>query len=250
MKMPSTHQRGSASVFLLIICVLLLGAALIYRLRIGTQETQQYLRAISQYSNMWHEASAKLNEQKLVNLSLEQDLSNAIDGANTTSNKLRKDLVKISALTNTPPPRLVNQPDPRVAQLQEERDGFSAQVDNLTAAITKLDCELAETQRKLSSSEGDRNALLKDLKRMEAERAKLMHQFNDIALLREQLRKLKAEQAVSRRLEWIRHGLYGNYKGAELLHKSLASALPGAQNYDLNVELRRDGSAKTVPGPQ
>jgi hypothetical protein len=99
---------------------------------------------------------------------------------------------------------------------------------------------LAEAQRKLQASEGDREALLKEFKRLQADRAELMRQFTDVKLVREQLRKLKAEQSISRRLEWLRRGTYGSNKGAELLRKGLASASTRPQNFDLNVDLRRD----------
>ena len=248
MQLRSTHQRGSASVLLLIVC-LVLGAALLYHLRTETKTTKDYLDTICQISNRWHDVSLKLNEQKLVNLSLERDLSEALEGAHGLSNKLRRDFVTtvtIPPAASVPVPR----PDPRLPALEEEKDGLTSQVDNLTGALERLDCELAETQRKLNASEGDRNALLRELKRIEADRSRLMVQFNDIALVREQLRKLKAEQAVNRRLAWIRHDVYGSYKGAELLRKSLASAPASSSAYDLNVEVNRDGAARVVPVSQ
>jgi hypothetical protein len=83
---------------------------------------------------------------------------------------------------------------------------------------------------------------------LQAEKAELERQFNDLAALRDQVRKLKDELSIARRLEWIRRGLYGSEKGAEKLQKGLAS-VPGQTNFDLNVEIRQDGGAKIVQPP-
>jgi len=65
-------------------------------------------------------------------------------------------------------------------------------------------------------------------------------------MMRDQVRKLRDELSIARRLEWIRRGLYGSEKGAEKLQKGLASAGPQT-NYDLNVEVGSDGSVKVIP---
>ncbi len=43
-----------------------------------------------------------------------------------------------------------------------------------------------------------------------AEKAELERQFNDLAVLRAQVSKLKEELSVARRLEWIRQGLFAS----------------------------------------
>lgn len=250
MESLSTRARVSAFLILFVFALCLgLGAGLLYRHSAATQERQQYLATINQLSNAWHDACFKLDEQKLVNLSLERDLSTAIENAISYSNRLNTvsaESVKTSPARDAASPKS-GQPDPKVAELQDERDGLTAKLDGLASAMAKLDCDLAETQRKLEASEGDREALLQELKRIEADRTRLMRQFNDLALVRAQLRKLKAEQVVSRRLEWIRRDMFGSYKGGELLRKGLVSAAPASQNYDLNVEVRRNEGARAVP---
>ena len=82
-----------------------------------------------------------------------------------------------------------------------------------------------------------------------AEKAELERQFSDLALLRDQIRKLKDELSIARRLEWIRRGLYGpEPKGTEKLQPGFA-APAGGTNFDLNVEIRQDGGAKVLPPP-
>jgi hypothetical protein len=98
----------------------------------------------------------------------------------------------------------------------------------------------------LEASEGDREFLLKELKRLQAEKSDLERQFNDLAMLRDQVRRLRDELSVSRRLEWIRRGLYGSLKGGELLRKGFASASNTQTNFNLDVEIKRDGSATVL----
>jgi hypothetical protein len=83
---------------------------------------------------------------------------------------------------------------------------------------------------------------------LQAEKAALERKFNDLAVLRDQVRKLKDELSVARRLEWIRRGLYGDTRGAEKLQRNMA-AQAGQTNFDLNVEVRQDGGAKAVTNP-
>jgi hypothetical protein len=72
--------------------------------------------------------------------------------------------------------------------------------------------------------------------------------LNSLAFLREQVHKLKDEDSISRRLDWIRRGLYGNadQKGGEKLQQGFNVPMR-ATNYGLNVELRQDGSEKIIP---
>ena len=60
---------------------------------------------------------------------------------------------------------------------------------------------------------------------------------------------LRDELTVARRLDWIRKGLYGDTKkGAEILQGGLSSGeTPGATNFNLNVELKQDGTVRVVP---
>src|SRR2546429_8064858 len=122
---------------------------------------------------------------------------------------------------------------------------MTKQMTDLNTSISNLESQVAETQRKLEASEGDREILLKELKRLQAEKAELERRFNDLAVLRDQVRKLRDELSIARRLEWIRRGLYGSERGAEKLQKGLAAAGPQT-NYDLNVEIKQSGGAKIV----
>jgi septal ring factor EnvC (AmiA/AmiB activator) len=239
------------AVLLLLIC-LLLGAGLVYRQSTATQEKKKDVATIHHYSNEWVETSKKLDEQKLVNLSLERDFTSQSEQLTTYSNNLvsvnanfEKSRADAQAAADSAKEE-VRRRDVRIAELENERDGMTRKMGDLTNSISNLENQIAETQHKLEASEGDREFLLKELKRLQAEKTELERQFNDLAQLRDQVRRLRDELSVSRRLEWIRRGLYGSLKGGELLRKGLASATPARTNYNLDVEVRRDGEAKVL----
>jgi hypothetical protein len=116
-----------------------------------------------------------------------------------------------------------------------------------------LEKQITDTEKKLSASEGDRAFLLKELKRLQNEKAELERQLNNLAYLREQVRKLRDELTVAKRLEWIRRGIYGSEKGGYRLAHGMAKTtaqtnVPATQtNFNLNVELRQDGTVKVAP---
>jgi septal ring factor EnvC (AmiA/AmiB activator) len=122
---------------------------------------------------------------------------------------------------------------------------------NLSSSITNLTGQIAETQRKLDASEGDKAFLEGELKRLMAEKAELERQFNDLAEVRKQVAKLREELNVSRRLEWIRKGLFPDdqVKGATLLIQKAPVPDANTNRYDLNVEVNADGSVRVLPPP-
>jgi chromosome segregation ATPase len=138
--------------------------------------------------------------------------------------------------------------DAKIAELESERDDLTKKMAGLNSSINTLETSIAETQKKLDLSEGDREFLLAELKRLQTEKAELERQFNDMALLREQVRRLRDELSISRRLEWIRRGLLGatGLKGAERLQRGFVAA-PQTTNYNLNVEINREGGVRVTP---
>src|SRR5262249_43185537 len=121
--------------------------------------------------------------------------------------------------------------DAKINDLEGRNDDLTKQMNDLNTSINNLEAQITVTQKKLADSEGDRELLLKELKRLQAEKAELERKFNDLAVLRDQVRKLRDELSIARRLEWIRRGLYGSERGAEKLQKGLAAAGPQT-NYD------------------
>jgi chromosome segregation ATPase len=236
---------------LALIC-LLLAAGLIYRHTLAGKEKKQDVATIVHYSNEWVETSHKLDEQKMVNLSLEHDYASQAEELKTYTNKLAvvsADLAKTQADAKAAAETAkeeMQKRDTRIAELETERDGMTHKMSELTNSISTLENQIAETQRKLETSEGDREFLLKELKRLQTEKIELERQFNDLAQLRDQVKRLRDELSVSRRLEWIRRGLYGSLKGGEMLRRGFASAPAAQTNFNLDVEIHRNGGAKVL----
>ena len=236
----------------LTIVSLILAAGLIYRHSTATKEKTKDVAAIKDFSNQVTRVSKRLKDVEIVNLSLERDVASQAEEIKTYSNNLVAvsasfAKAKVEAKTAADVAREeMKRRDNRIAELENERDGMTKKMDSLTSSISDLETQIAQTQTKLEVSEGDREYLLKELKRMQAEKSELERQFNDLAMLRDQVRKLRDELSVSRRLEWIRRGLYGSLKGGELLRKSMATSAAGQTNYNLDVEIRREGGATVL----
>src|SRR5438045_2107725 len=82
-------------------------------------------------------------------------------------------------------------------------------------------------------------------KALMGEKTEVERQFNDLNVLRAQVAKLKTEQNIARRIEWMRNGLYASAdeKGAQRLMTGISAPTPTGKsnpiksNYDLNVEV-------------
>ena len=144
----------------------------------------------------------------------------------------------------------IAQRDAKLAQLETNKDELSKQVGVLNGTLAKLNSQISDAERRLAVSEGDREFLLKELKRMQAQKAELERQLNDLEFLREQINHLRAELSIAKRLDWIRRGLLGGElkKGGQLLvegfNRTGTNVAPR-----LDVEVRRDGTATPAPAP-
>lgn len=138
-----------------------------------------------------------------------------------------------------------------LAAAKNKHKDYDTQISDLNSQIVTKDQEIDAIQRRLEASDADREFLLKQRDKLIAEKAELEKQFQDIAVLREKVLKLQGELMASRKLEWIRRGLYGGARqkgGSKLM--SMSRRKPKEEpttNADLNVEIRRDGTVKIAP---
>ena len=136
--------------------------------------------------------------------------------------------------------------DAKIAGLEQQNRDLDLRALELGGAITNLTTQISVTQGKLARSEGDRAILEKELRRLMAEKAELERQFNDLAVLRAQVHKLKRKLNIARRLEWIREGLFASdgAKGRAKAHARSVRSHESEQHqpFDLNVEVNADGS--------
>ena len=245
-------MKGKTGIVVLVILCIGLGAGLLIRHANAVDEQRKAEAKIKQLSDDVVHTEDQLNEQKKVNDTLEktletktaesQSLSNRLESVTATLTRTEQDAKAAAEQAKDE----IAKRDAKIADLEGKNDDLTKQMADLNTSITGLESQIDDTKKKLAASEGDREYLLKELKRLQAEKAELERKFNDLAVLRDQVRKLRDELSIARRLEWIRRGLYGSEKGAEKLQKGLASA--GTQtNYDLNVEIKQSGGAKIVP---
>jgi len=235
---------------ILAVLSILLGAGWLVRHKKALVQERSDQEQILQFSNQWSQASGDLSEQKKVNISLETNLMQRFEDISTLSNQVvavtgvlaKTEAEKKAALEE------ITKRDTRISELESQRDDLTRKMTDLNGSIATLETQISETERKLAAAEGDRAWLLTELKRLQEEKAQLEKQFNDLVVLREQVRKLRDELSIQRRIEWMRRGLYGSAsKGAELLQKGVPSA-KSQTNYSLEVELNRDGTVKITPG--
>jgi chromosome segregation ATPase len=235
----------------LALLVLLMAGGLWMNHNNAQKQTKELQAKVALLSSQVMQKDQDLNEAKQVNSTLEAHLTQQSDAASRLSNTLsqttatlQKTEAEAKKAAQMSAEELAKR-DQRITELEGQRDDLTKRMTELNGAITGLESQITETQRKLATSEGDRAFLLKELKRLQAEKMELERQFNDLAMLRDQVRKLKDELSTASRLDWLRRGLYGSTpKAAEKLKQPITST---NKDFNLNVELRQDGSVKVNP---
>lgn len=250
-------QVMKAATIILIILTIGLGATLFYQHNKSVQIKAEDVKTIITLSNQLDKTTTKLQEQVQVG----DELSKTLKDREIDLSKKSNELVKISAALVVEKQHVeaanakitematsIAKKDKQISDYEAKQNDYTKKMEDLTLNMENLSKQIADTQKKLDASEGDREFLLKEMKRLQAEKAELERQFNDLSVLRTQVAKLKDELSIARRLEWIRMGIYGNNErhGADMLIKSMNDTT-GSKNYNLNVELKNDGSAVVVP---
>jgi chromosome segregation ATPase len=236
-----------------------LGIALFVVKNKAVEQRAKDENTIYDFSNRLVKATGDLDEQRGVNVSLSTDFSNRnaqvliltnqlVENLNKTSEALVKSSAELKAAQEE-----IAREVAKVNQLESQNRDLDQKALELGSTITNLNLAIADTQRKLSATEGDKAFLERELQRLMAEKAELERQFTDLEVLRAQVKKLKEELHISKRLEWIRKGIFGmsDMKGGELMmqRNSQGSATPQARqpHYNLNVEVESDGSIRVIP---
>jgi septal ring factor EnvC (AmiA/AmiB activator) len=250
------------AITILTILCLALGVGLLIRHNRAESQAQNDGRQISSLSNDLAKASTERDELRKISLLLETNLTLTAQELSGISNNLIKttaDLEKAKAEAKAAAEAFqaeMKKRDAKIAELEQENSTLEKQSDDLKGAIGGLEKAIVETEKKLAASEGDREFLLKELKRLQAEKAELERQFNDLAVLRQQVSRLKEELSIARRIDWIKRGIFGfsETKGGQLLLQNnkpspKESTPASSSNFTLQAELRSDGSA-TVTTPK
>ena len=138
-----------------------------------------------------------------------------------------------------------------IAALEVKNDSLHQEKGALEVKIATLNTEIDQTNQKLDDSEGDRTFLEGELLRLQDEKAKLVKQMNDIEFLTAQYRRIKADIAVAKRMDWMRRGIgiYAKKQTVTQKHAVLRgegsngeALVAGAKgNESVSVELTSDG---------
>jgi uncharacterized protein (DUF3084 family) len=243
-------------IILIVVC-LGLGIALITIKKQAADQQALDEKTIQSFSNNLASTTKDLDEQRNVSSELQKDLATQKKNYEKNYEELTNNFVQVSGnLAKTEASLEASQQevakrDAKITELENENQSLDRRASELTNAISSLNVEIAETQRKLASAEGDKAFLSKELKRMMADLNEYQRQFNDLTIVKAQLSKLKDQMIMARRLEWARTGVYAaaEQKGAQRLMTGLKAAPhePERPNYDLNVEIRSDGTTRVIP---
>jgi len=209
--------------------------------------------AILDFSNQLVAATANLDELRQVNLMLTNDLAGSRQETLTFSNQFTETsgtLASTKASLRSAQEQIASL-NRRMAGLETRNQVLDQRAAALTNAIASLNAQIADTQQKLAGSETNKAFFEKELQRQTAAKAELESKFNNLSTVRAQVKKLKDDLLIARRLQWMREGsdLGSQQKGAQLLMQHTASAPAEPPHYDLNVEVGSDGSIHVIPSP-
>lgn len=219
------------------------------------------------FSNQVVAADKRLDELGQVNLTLSNDLASSqqqlnLDAEQLTqlSNSLATANATLAdanaALTDTKTSltaaqEMVTNLNARISDLEAQNHVLDEQATTTAAKLMRLSAEVENTKHQLAISETNSAFLQGELQKQLVQKAELEHKFNDLDELRVQVKKVKDEMFIARRLQLMKND-NGGKKGAELLRQrnvqvtSVPATNPPA-NYDLNVEVGSDGTIKVIP---
>lgn len=257
-------MKDKVPIIVLLIVAIGLGVALISVNNRAKQDREVAQGSLTTLSNQVTHVQNGLAEQQSVNRTLETNLatttreySNKLAAKDAQLASTQAELAKAQADAKAQAEAAaaeVAQRDKKIADLEGQNQELDKESADLKNSISNLAGQIADTKKKLAASEGDKAALIKELKELQAKKDELERKFNDLAVLKEQVRKLKEELSIARRLDWIRRGIYEtlNEKGGErMVHLSQNPAPPPpSTNGNLNVEIHQNGAVKIdAPAP-
>jgi chromosome segregation ATPase len=219
----------------------------------GDEQQKNDAAAIIDFSNQLATARTSLDDLSQVNLKLTNDLSSAEQQIEQLSNSLTQTSAELAGTKTSlqgAQDQITNL-NGRIGDLEAQNKVLDDRATDLTNTIAQLNAQIADTERQLATSTTNNEFLTAELEKQMAQLAELQHRFNDLNVVRTQLKKLRDEAFVARRLELMKNSA-PDQKGAQQLVGPKTQG-PGAvnkkspPNYDLNVEIGSDGSVKVIP---
>ena len=210
--------------------------------------------AILDFSNQLTRATANLDELRQVNLTLTNDLASSRQESLAFSNQftLATDTLAGVKISLQDAQDQITNLNSHVAEMEAQNQMLDQRAAALTNTIASLSDQIADTQQKLANSETNNTFLERELQRQTTAKAELERRFNDLNQVRDQVKKLRSDRVIARRLQWLREKTDPNLqlKGGQLLVQRVATNAPiRPPAYNLNVEIGADGSVRVIPVP-
>ncbi len=244
-----------------------LGIALFATKKSADEQHSTDVNSIIEYSNQVVTANSHLDELRQVNLTLSNDLtssqqqlslnaeqlaqlSNNLATANATLASANTALAETKTSLARAQEQVTNL-NLHISDLEAQNKVLDQQATTLSSKLANLTGQIENTKNMLAIAETNSAFLQGELQKQLVQKAELEHKFNDVDELRAQVKKMKDEMFVARRLQLMKNDNSGK-KGAELLNQRSLSVTNSpthkpAANYDLNVEVGSDGSVKVIP---
>jgi chromosome segregation ATPase len=228
-----------------------LGIALLATKNQSDEQHTKDVSSIVDFSNQLINVNQHLDSVNQVNLMLTNDLALSQQQATELSNNLITAAATLASTKST----LASAQDQvvslnsQITDLESQNKVLDQRASDLTNTIAQLNAQIEDTQNKLAVSETNRVFIHSELQKQLAEKAELERKFNDLNEVRAQVKKLKDELFIARRLQLDKNDNSAKKGGALLIQRAplTSSTVKPAPNYDLNVEVGSDGSVKVIP---
>jgi TolA-binding protein len=255
-------KSNLAAILLVLACA---GLAIVSWLQYQTHASQTHHldTTINNYSNRVATLEETLDQDKSVRSILESNLvaiqlkaSNDLAVAQTkiasTAESLDKAQAeaKAAAAAVAAAAQAIDEKNKKIAELEGQNTELDKQSSDLHSAITNLEAQIRDTQKKLDASDGTNKLLSEQLERLRAQKEELERKLSDLASLKEQVRLLKENLSIARRLDYIRQGIFDfvNQKGSGRMMNPLPPGPPAVTNTNksLDVEIHQSGGVRII----
>ncbi len=241
------------AIIILAIASIALGIALYATKKQAEDQHSADVYSINDFSNQLVGVNVQLKDLSQANLALTNDLAISRSQSLDFSNSLASASAALAETKNslTSAQSQINNLNVHISDLEVQNKVLDQRASELTNTLAQLGVLIETTSAKLALSQTNTAFLQSELQKQMAQKSELEHKFNDVNEVRAQVKKLKDEMFIARRMQLNKNDTSGK-KGAELL---LARTPPPATNapaklppnYDLNVEVGSDGSVKIIP---
>ena len=212
--------------------------------------------AITSFSNQLVTATGKIEDLNQDNLVLSNYLATSREAYAQASNSLLEtsNTLAIAKTALQDADNQITNLNSRITDLEAQNKSLDEQAGSLSNTIARLDIQIADTLLKLATEQTNNTFLTQELQKQMAQKAELEHRFSDIDVVRAQVKKLRDELFVARRMQWMNEGTSPTaspQKGAQLLMQHTPTSKSGSSasrspQYDLNVEVGSDGSVHVI----